>query len=484
VTHSANRPQAGFLCPPRAGVFVFRGSTVTKKNKYHDFDQSALNDPVRAGFSPAGTCNWYQIAGAAIAGVAGSRTSRQGKKLMKEQRRAIYQQRMIQKEEYENYKTHYLPVLQKYAAEASEGVKADIDGVTSRASADVVQAFDKARGIARRNMLRYGANPGDANFAENERKFALEQAKADAMGVNTARETERRYADETTRRMRENVMNFARGIPGQSAGIAGSAAQGYGNMANQSLQDAAGVSRFVAGLPWDKIGNKVFSRPGGVPTYAGNTYADPSTALHFAEQDALFKADGGPVEGPGTETSDSIPARLSDGEYVIPADVVKKKGTEFFDKLLDKHHTPVAARPDGYANGGFARGMPMFQRFRQMKAAAAPAAPAPVGFRGLTRTGGLPMFQRFRQMKAAAAPAAPAPVGFRGLTRTGGLPMYSLGVIGFADGGEVDTEKDEELRRAREFTEDVADKDKVPGAQNTKKLRERVAKALEEVGVY
>ena len=36
--------------------------------------------------------------------------------------------------------------------------------------------------------------------------------------------------------------------------------------------------------------------------------------------------DGGDVNGPGTETSDSIPAMLSDGEFVIKASEVKKPG--------------------------------------------------------------------------------------------------------------------------------------------------------------
>lgn len=38
--------------------------------------------------------------------------------------------------------------------------------------------------------------------------------------------------------------------------------------------------------------------------------------------------DGGKIRGPGTETSDSIPARLSDGEFVIKAAMVKKPGME------------------------------------------------------------------------------------------------------------------------------------------------------------
>lgn len=42
---------------------------------------------------------------------------------------------------------------------------------------------------------------------------------------------------------------------------------------------------------------------------------------------------GGRVVGPGTGTSDSVPARLSNGEYVIPAAVVENLGVEFFDTL-------------------------------------------------------------------------------------------------------------------------------------------------------
>lgn len=47
--------------------------------------------------------------------------------------------------------------------------------------------------------------------------------------------------------------------------------------------------------------------------------------------------DGGKVKGPGTGTSDSIPARLSDGEYVIPADVVRRIGTDALDRLISGH---------------------------------------------------------------------------------------------------------------------------------------------------
>lgn len=48
-------------------------------------------------------------------------------------------------------------------------------------------------------------------------------------------------------------------------------------------------------------------------------------------------ANGGAVTGPGTENSDSISVRVSKGEYVIPAHVVRMKGQEFFDSLLEKY---------------------------------------------------------------------------------------------------------------------------------------------------
>lgn len=47
----------------------------------------------------------------------------------------------------------------------------------------------------------------------------------------------------------------------------------------------------------------------------------------------MAKADGGYIAGPGTGTSDSIPARLSNGEYVIKAASVRRVGVPFLDAL-------------------------------------------------------------------------------------------------------------------------------------------------------
>jgi hypothetical protein len=78
-------------------------------------------------------------------------------------------------------------------------------------------------------------------------------------------------------------------------------------------------------------------------------------------------ATGGPVYGPGTRTSDSIIARLSNGEFVQPTNVVEHYGVPVMEALrskkLDKSVIQEAL-PDtgGYAKGGRAHShdMPMF----------------------------------------------------------------------------------------------------------------------------
>lgn len=57
-------------------------------------------------------------------------------------------------------------------------------------------------------------------------------------------------------------------------------------------------------------------------------------------------ATGGLISGPGSGTSDSIPAKtntgdsikVSNGEFIIPEHVVKAKGTDFFEKMIESYN--------------------------------------------------------------------------------------------------------------------------------------------------
>lgn len=64
-------------------------------------------------------------------------------------------------------------------------------------------------------------------------------------------------------------------------------------------------------------------------------------------------ASGGYVTGPGTATSDSIPARLSTGEYVLRADAVRRVGVDFLHTLNGGLFAPRWMGPRlAFAEGG------------------------------------------------------------------------------------------------------------------------------------
>jgi lambda family phage tail tape measure protein len=64
-------------------------------------------------------------------------------------------------------------------------------------------------------------------------------------------------------------------------------------------------------------------------------------------------ASGGYVTGPGTTTSDSIPARLSAGEYVLRAEAVRRVGVEFLHALNGGLAAPRWLGPRlAFADGG------------------------------------------------------------------------------------------------------------------------------------
>lgn len=88
--------------------------------------------------------------------------------------------------------------------------------------------------------------------------------------------------------------------------------------------------------------------PGEGEVFGGLMY-DPKTGTFLAPQVVgtgrrpEFAADGGAISGPGTGTSDSIPAMLSDGEFVMTAKAVRgmgngsrKKGAAEMYKMMNK----------------------------------------------------------------------------------------------------------------------------------------------------
>ena len=69
----------------------------------------------------------------------------------------------------------------------------------------------------------------------------------------------------------------------------------------------------------------------------------------YGEFGGVGMATGGVVRGPGTGTSDDIPAMLSNGEYVIKASAVKKYGTNFLN-MLNSGGVLKQFSPGGYVS--------------------------------------------------------------------------------------------------------------------------------------
>jgi len=77
-------------------------------------------------------------------------------------------------------------------------------------------------------------------------------------------------------------------------------------------------------------------------------YATGGIVQAFANGGQAIRRFMGRVSGPGSGTSDSILARLSNGEYVIPARIVQKFGVSFFDAL----RAGMVPQMPRYAMGG------------------------------------------------------------------------------------------------------------------------------------
>lgn len=64
-------------------------------------------------------------------------------------------------------------------------------------------------------------------------------------------------------------------------------------------------------------------------------------SVYFPDTGQRFPPRSGPVRGPGGPTDDKVPAMLSDGEYVLPADTVKAIGVDKLDAIKATTHEPT-----------------------------------------------------------------------------------------------------------------------------------------------
>ena len=143
-----------------------------------------------------------------------------------------------------------------------------------------------------------------------------------------------------------------------------SEAQTFGDAFRNMAASVIGALRQLAAeFLATAIARKIFGT--GLTVASGGSGGGAGSGGYTGGGKPIGMARGGLVRGPGTATSDSIPAWLSRGEYIVPADVVAKIGTkgveDFIRGMANLDVGPIPMRdllgPEpGYADGGLVGG--------------------------------------------------------------------------------------------------------------------------------
>lgn len=137
------------------------------------------------------------------------------------------------------------------------------------------------------------------------------------------------------------VVNFLKRATGLAPKLEYPALEAY----NQ--QQVAKRAQMLKSLPEQQAGTAAPQAPSGIGALPADYLRNPKSVLRKREQEAGLK-DGGRVRPQGFVASDkhpdgidTVPARLTKGEYVLPTDTVDAVGVENLDALRAATHTPA-----------------------------------------------------------------------------------------------------------------------------------------------
>lgn len=325
----------------------------------------------------------------------------------------------IANEQWDLYKKNVVPLLQNLSSMTSVPDHTAED--VASAAGQTKQAYGTARENLTRALerTRSPADPGyGAVLAPTYTDEATAVARAIETAKLQNRTRVEDVPFQRTREAAAAWQGLPAGATANLSGAAsttGAAATGALNLAK--ADDAAAAQAAYGGFTLAKEASNWYkgTTPGTQPAAPIDSVTpravNPYGTAPFSTNDTAYDwpvpyADGGKVEGPGTGTSDSIkalkrpgtyilsadtvravgtkklddmmekagvrkdfsgggatpsstgvPVRLSSGEYEVPPEVTQHYGEEFFNKLQQKYHRPVAS--DGMANGGAIRKRPL-----------------------------------------------------------------------------------------------------------------------------
>ena len=245
-----------------------------------------------------------------------------------------------------------------------------------RAMADVNQQFDAQRRNALQRLESYGVDPSQTRNAALDLGTRVQQAAAMAGAANAAD----RATEQTGRALRAEAINIGKGLPSNVAASYGQSLQAGNSMVGNANQTTAtGAGALQGANSYMNTAQQGFGNSANIMGQGYNAQMQQYNANQAGINGALgaagniagmamFMDDGGPIpkkrqaltidnesgdmfesepgmidygEGDGSGIDDQVPIMASKDEYIIPADVVRAKGVEFFDKLVERYHTPA-----------------------------------------------------------------------------------------------------------------------------------------------
>lgn len=279
--------------------------------------------------------------------------------------------RQYRREDREQYLKYYRELEGKLVSDIRD---ADPEFRAEQAKQDVSQQYGLMRNSEERRLDSYGVKPREDSVQASELRRQNAEEAAKSFSANNAyySEKDRKFASGNALLGRSTGLQrpaINTNIPINPNQIMNSYSQANANRNAAALgQQRIGLSQGrmagqfatgITGLALRANNSGYFSGGGGRNSapinqgYGGGgiRYADGGEVE--AEGQGGMVENYGLIRGQGDGDSDSIPAGIitndgvkkasvSNGEYKIPREVVDAKGSEFFDKLIEKYHTPVA----------------------------------------------------------------------------------------------------------------------------------------------
>lgn len=252
-------------------------------------------------------------------------------------------------EQRDRFDEYVMPQMQSLFSDAETyASKGEEQRQRGQAVQDVKAATEAQRASQLRKLEGYGVDPSDTRYAALDKQAGVAEAAMSSLAANQAGERTKQIG----RDLRADAINVGTGFlqdANQNTQIAGNLGAGALGAAGNASATGANVAN-SAGQMWGAGQNQIGDAAGIIDTSYGRelNYAADSRAAsaqdfsQFAAVGeagataAMMMAEGGAVSAPGGPTDDLGAIQISDGEYVVPADVVRKLGTNHFDKMIEK----------------------------------------------------------------------------------------------------------------------------------------------------